>query len=270
MQDRPRAIPPRRSGDKIYPMTSSSTPVRPLRVGIPFRTRREELTDDGREIQKYLGAVRATGGDAIPVSLGLSLPELRELAKTLDAIVLSGSPADLDPSHFGAKRHKETAEADPERERADFALLEHAFSEKKPVLAICYGIQSLNVYLGGSLVQDIPSEVTRRIRHDWDIEKGESEPYHPAHIDKESRLASVAGAAEVTVNSSHHQSILEPGRNLKIVARAPDGVVEAVEWTGDSTWVMGVQWHPERMVETDPFAQALFRKLLASAGKPSL
>ena len=111
-------------------MSASSPTVRPVRVGIPYRTRREELTDDNREIQEYLSAVRASGGEAIPVSLGLSLPELRELAKTLDAIVLSGSPADVDPSHFGAKRHKETAEADPERERADFALLEHAFAKK--------------------------------------------------------------------------------------------------------------------------------------------
>ena len=115
------------------------------------------------------------------------------------------------------------------------------------------------------MIQDIPSEVGGGIRHDWDMEKGESEPYHPAHIESGSRLAGVTGAEQATVNSSHHQSILETGRNLKIVARAPDGVVEAVEWTGDSNWVMGVQWHPERMVETDAFAQALFRELLASA-----
>jgi len=250
-------------------MASSPTPVHPVRVGVPYRTRREELIGDAGKLQGYLDAVRATGGEPVPVSLGLSLPELRELAKTLDAVVLSGSPADLDPSHFGAKRHKETAEADPERERADFALLEHAFAKKKPVLAICYGIQSLNVYLGGSLIQDIPSSVGTGIRHDWDDEKGEPEPYHPARIEGDSRLASIAGTAEATVNSSHHQSILEPGRNLKIVARASDGVIEAVEWTGDSNWVTGVQWHPERMVETDAFAQALFRELLATASKPS-
>jgi len=250
-------------------MTSSHTPVPPIRVGVPYRTRKEELAGDGRALQPYLDAVRSMGGEPVPVSLGLSLPELRELAKTLDAIVLSGSPADVEPSLFGASRHKETAEADPERERTDFALLEHALAEKKPVLAICYGIQSLNVYLGGSLLQDIPSDVGTGIRHDWDDEKGEPEPFHPSRIEKDSYLARIAGAPEVNVNSSHHQSILEPGRNLKVVARSSDGIIEAVEWTGDSNWIKGVQWHPERMVQKDAFAQNLFRELLAAARKPS-
>ena len=108
--------------------------------------------------------------------------------------MLSGSPSDLDPSLFHAERHPQTAPADPDRERTDFALLEHAFAQNKPLLAICYGIQSLNVFLGGTLVQDIPSEVGTKIEHEWDDENGAPETFHPIRIEPGSQLAQIAGA----------------------------------------------------------------------------
>ena len=164
-----------------------------------------------------------------------------------------------------------SAEADSDRERTDFALLEHAFAEHKPVLAICYGVQSMNVFLGGTLIQDIPSALHTPIQHPWsNRDKGAPEPFHAAEIESGSRLRELAGADEVGINSSHHQSILDPGRNLRIVARAPDGVVEAVEWTGDSNWVTGVQWHPERMAESDPLSQRLFGTLMEVARKAAV
>ena len=213
-------------------------------------------------------AVAKAGGEQVEVSLSLSADELRKLAGTLDAIVLTGSPADVNPSRYGAARNPASAEADPDREHTDFALLEHAFAEQKPVLAICYGIQSMNVFLGGTLIQDIPSELHTPIQHPWsNRDKGAPEPFHTAKIESESRLRQLAGKDEVRVNSSHHQSILEPGRNLRITARALDGVIEAVEWTGDSNWVTGVQWHPERIVESDSFAQRLFISLVEAARK---
>ena len=155
-----------------------------------------------------------------------------------------------------------------------------ASAERKPVLAICYGIQSLNVYLGGNLVQDIASEIETPLQHDWDgLESGKPEPFHPARIERGSRLAQLCGAEETQVNSSHHQAVARPGRGLRPVAYAPDGVIEAVELveSGDAEpgaaasavapsthWVVGVQWHPERM-PTDALAQALFRELVAAA-----
>ncbi|HXQ24840.1 MAG TPA: gamma-glutamyl-gamma-aminobutyrate hydrolase family protein [Candidatus Acidoferrales bacterium] len=235
------------------------------RVGLPYRTRKEEVTGESAKLEKYLGSVRRAGGNPVPVSLALPTQELESLARTLDAFVLTGSPADIDPSRFGASRHAKGADPDLDRERVDFALLEHSFAENKPVLAICFGIQSLNVFLGGTLIQDIPSELGTLIEHDWEVEEGAGEPFHAARIEPGSRLAEMARASEVTVNSSHHQSIREPGRHLRIASRAPDGVIEAVEWTGDANWVMGVQWHPERMAETDALAQALFRELVAAA-----
>src|SRR6202521_713347 len=136
--------------------------VRP-RVGVPWRTAKEEASNDKMKSDRYLRAVERAGGEPVLVSLLSSLGELKRRASELDAFLLTGSPADVDPAHFGAKRHPAAADADAARERTDFALLEHTLSAGKPVMAICYGIQSLNVFLGGSLVQDIPSELGMKI-----------------------------------------------------------------------------------------------------------
>ena len=237
------------------------------RVGVPYRTRKEELTGDRAKLKPYLEAVRQAGGEPVALSLGLPPEQLTQLEETLDAIVLSGSPADVNPALFRAARRAQCADPDADRERTDSALLEHALAHHKPVLAICYGIQSLNVFLSGTLIQDIPSEIRAPLHHEWDKQAGAPEPFHPVQLEPGSRLAQLAGAAEVVVNSSHHQSVLEPGRNLRVAARAGDGVVEAVEWTGGAHWVIGVQWHPERMATTDPLAQALFSGLVAATAR---
>jgi putative glutamine amidotransferase len=242
----------------------SPEPAHKIRVGIPYRTRKEELSNKRDAYDKYVAAVAANAAEPVEISLGLSSAELQQLAQTLDAVVLPGSPADVEPSLFHATRHPKTAESDADRERTDFALLGHAVTEHKPVLAICYGVQSLNVFLGGPLVQDIPSAIHTEIGHAWSGHEG-PEPHHDVTIDAGSRLAQLAGATKARVNSSHHQSVLQPGTNLRVVARAPDGVIEAVEWTGDANWIVGVQWHPERMVASDELAQSLFRELAAAA-----
>jgi putative glutamine amidotransferase len=244
---------------------SAETAPKP-RVGIPYRTRKEELSNKRKAYDMYVAAVRAAGAEPVEISLALSAPELLKIARDLDALVLPGSPADVEPSRFHAARHPKSAEADADRERTDFALLDHAAAGHKPVLAICYGVQSLNVFLGGSLVQDVPSELHTKIQHAWSGHEG-PEPHHPVTFEKDSRLAQLAGSQQAQVNSSHHQAVLEPGKNLRIVSRAPDGVVEAVEWTGDSNWITGVQWHPERMIAGDELARTLFRELVAAAQK---
>jgi putative glutamine amidotransferase len=242
----------------------SPAPAPKIRIGVPYRTRKEELTNKRDAYEKYLAAVQSAGSEPVEISLGHTPAELLDLSRTLDAIVLPGSPADVEPSLFHAARHPKTADPDAARERTDFALLDHAVMEQKPVLAICYGVQSLNVFLGGPLLQDIPSEIRTKIQHAWTGHEG-PEPHHEVALDSGSRLAQMAGANRARVNSSHHQSVLQPGRNLRVVAHAPDGVIEAVEWTGDANWIVGVQWHPERMVAADAFAQSLFRELAAAA-----
>ena len=240
------------------------------RIGVPYRTRNEEVKGVRKKYENYLRAIEHADGTPVEISLALPSNELQALAETLDAIVLPGSPADVNPAHYGATRRPESVDADADLECTDLALLEQAFDEAKPVLAICYGIQILNVFLGGSLIQDIPNELRTAIQHSLtkNIPPAASEPapepLHAVHFAADSRIAKTFGALDAQVNSSHHQAIREPGRNLRVVGRAPDGVVEAVEWTGDSNWVTGVQWHPERMTD-DALSQTLFRELIAAA-----
>jgi putative glutamine amidotransferase len=235
------------------------------RIGVPYRTRKEELAGDFAKIESYIACVRRAGAEAVVISLGLSSLHLDKIARTLDGVLLTGSPADVDPARFGAEKHVRCAEPDADRERIDFALLDHCLAEQKPALAICYGIQSLNVFLGGDLIQDIPSELQTTIEHDWDDEPGAPDRAHEIAVESGSRLAQLAGGAQAVVNSSHHQSIRKAGRDLRVVSRASDGVIEAVEWTGDANWIMGVQWHPERMPETDPLSRGLFSDLVSVA-----
>ena len=243
------------------------------RIGIPYRLASEEEAGNREKIEPYATAVEQAGGEPRLLSLFLTREELGRLAGELDAIVLPGSPADVDPARYGETPRAETAAADLRREQTDMALLDWAFAEGKPVLAICYGIQLLNVYRGGTLVQDIPNELRGSLTHQWDRERGVPEPHHPARLVPGSFVSRLAETAETVVNSSHHQSIRMPGRNLRVTAKSPDGVIEAVELESRSHWVVGVQWHPERQRnessnEVDSgvrLARALFRDLMRAA-----
>ncbi|HUE54398.1 MAG TPA: gamma-glutamyl-gamma-aminobutyrate hydrolase family protein [Candidatus Udaeobacter sp.] len=241
-----------------------STANRP-RVGIPWRTSEEELQNDRPKLQDYEDAVSKAGGEPVPISLSRPA-ELQQLLPTLDAFVLPGSPADVAPSEYGAVNGGLSAPADRAREETDRAILKHALAEKKPVLAICYGCQLLNVYLGGTLIQDVRSETGTKTPHrKKDLGPGaKKDPIHGATIDSGTRLAAISGSTRAEINSSHHQAVRRPGKNLRVTAHASDGTVEGVEWTGDSNWVVGVQWHPERM-QGDVFAERLFHEFVAAA-----
>jgi putative glutamine amidotransferase len=231
------------------------------RIGVPWRTSVEEMQGRRGAYQRYLRAVREAGGEAVEISLSLPPAELERMAESLDGFVLPGSPADVEPRRFGSARHARNANPDKRREHTDDRLLDHALVSGKPVLAICYGAQLLNVHLHGTLVQDIPSEMRNSMDHDGG--KGRNEAMHPIRIES-GQLAKLAGGSTARVNSSHHQAIRTPGRGLRVTARARDGVIEAVEWTAGPGWAVGVQWHPERMPD-DPFAAALFRRLVKEA-----
>ena len=156
-------------------MTAETSPK--VRVGIPYRTRKEELKNERESYYKYLAAAKAAGAEPVEISLGLTSTELAQKIRDLDAFVLPGSPADVHPSLFKATVHPNCSISDPCRESTDFAILAHAIKEQKPVLAICYGTQSLNVFLGGTLVQDIPSEIKTTVQHPWTGHEG-PEPHH--------------------------------------------------------------------------------------------
>jgi putative glutamine amidotransferase len=246
--------------------TSGRASLRP-RVGIPWRTSQEQAEGNRPKIKNYEDAVRRAGGE--PVLLPLSdLHELERTLPALDGFVLPGSPADVDPAEYRAVNRGLSAPADLAREAADRAILKHAFAEQKPVLAICYGCQLLNVYLGGTLIQDLRTDTGTTVPHRKKdlVPEPKDDPRHPAAFDHGSRLAAITGGTQGEVNSSHHQAIATPGKNLRVTAHAGDGTVEGVEWIGDANWVVGVQWHPERMFG-DAAAEHLFSDFLEAARK---
>jgi putative glutamine amidotransferase len=242
------------------------------RVGIPWRTREEERQANAEKLNFYFEAVRRAGGQPEHVSLALSDEELKRQATKLDGFVLPGSPADVDPARYSEPRHGKTKTLDPDRDRTDTTLLEHALAAHKPVLAICYGCQILNVHQGGSLVQDIPSEKPGTFAHgktDLAASARNKDLEHGATLAEGSHLKKLAGTTQVQINSSHHQSIARPGEKLRVTALGTDGIIEGVELQSPEDWVVGVQWHPERMPE-DAFAQKLFEELVSAAQKARL
>jgi len=249
------------------PTVTSGPAVERPRVGIPWRTSQEERENVRQKLDYYFQAVRKAGAEPVEVSLQQSPEQLQRQLGGLDAFVLPGSPADVDPARYGAAKHQKTKELDASRDSTDIAILDHAFKTAKPVLAICYGCQLLNVYLQGSLIQDLRAERPQSITHgSTDLPPGASkgDVQHTASFSKDGRLARLSEAAEATINSSHHQAIDKPGKNLRVTAQASDGTIEGVEWTGDSNWVVGVQWHPERMLG-DAFSERLFSDFIAAA-----
>jgi putative glutamine amidotransferase len=248
------------------PTTSASTGNTP-RIGIPWRTTQEQRENSRQKLDYYFAAVRKAGAEPVEVSLQQPKEELDEQLATLDAFVLPGSPADMDPERYGASKHQKTSSLDENREETDWAILDYAFQASKPVLAICYGCQLLNVYSHGSLIQDLRDQRPESIIHgSTDLPPGaaKGDVEHRATFLPGGRLASLNGASEGTINSSHHQAIDRPGENLRVTVLASDGTIEGVEWTGDSNWVVGVQWHPERM-PGDPLAERLFSDFVAAA-----
>ncbi len=209
----------------------------------------------------YSDAVALAGG--LPITLPpLAEPEsVRPLIENLDGLLLTGNSSDLDPSLYGAPRLSVCGPVQPLRDHMDFFLLDAAMKCEIPILAICFGVQALNVFLGGSLIQDIPTSVGKSIRHSNPESNGV--PCHKIRISPGSILEKLAGGDEAMVNSTHHQAVDRPGQGLEVIAHAPDGVVESVFGTQRRQWILGVQWHPEKSFGCDDFSRKLFEHFLA-------
>jgi putative glutamine amidotransferase len=246
--------------------TSGAAAARP-RIGIPWRTTKEERGKVRQKLDYYFEAARKAGAEPTEISLQQGPEQLQKQLRKLDAFILPGSPADVDPGRYGASKHPKTNELDANRDTTDIAILDHALRASKPVLAICYGCQLLNVYFNGSLIQDIRAERPQSGPHgSTDLPPGaiKGDVRHQAAFLPGSRLATLNEATAAEINSSHHQAIDKVGHDLQVTARASDGTVEGVEWTGGRNWLVGVQWHPERM-PADPFSERLFADFVAAA-----
>jgi putative glutamine amidotransferase len=174
--------------------------------------------------------------------------------------VLLGGGGDVDPARYGqAARPEANLEVDAERDATDFAVFERAWKESAPVLGICRGLQVVNVALGGTLVQDIPSDRPSEVRHEAPAAE-KTRRDHSVRIADGSRLRAIAGAGELPVNSRHHQAIDAPAGALAVTATSPDGLVEAVEGV-DGRWILAVQWHPENLIG-DGASERLFAEFV--------
>lgn len=229
-------------------------PTRPL-VLLSATTRPIDGVERVRLNVAYLQAVTDAG--MVP----LVTPPLDDrtaadgILRSVDGLILTGGE-DVDPARYGASRHEKTYPPHPHRDAWELALLDAAHRRRLPTLAICRGIQIVNVAFGGTLVQHLPEEWPGVLQHD---ETGDRAALvHPVAVAPGSRLADLLGATIVDANSSHHQAVADPGAGLHVTAHAPDGVIEGLEWTGDDWWLTAVQWHPEELVRR---AEAWHRNL---------
>jgi putative glutamine amidotransferase len=226
-----------------------------------------------RAIPQYERAVELAGAVAVRIPLDQTPDELKKLIAGCDGLLLPGSKADVNPAKFHQPTSSHSAAADTRREEMDFFLLDDAYDQRKPVLAICYGLQSLNVYRHGSLIQHIPDFLPEAARGRVDHEAGRKIAIaHTVEIAAESKLRRIVNSAArdeaqdkltLPVNSSHHQSADAIGEGLRIVARCPDdGIIEALEGTASDHFVLAVQWHPERSADQDEYSRSIFQALL--------
>ncbi len=214
---------------------------------------------------EYAEAVAAAGG--LPVQIPL-IPELAaEIAARLDGIILTGSPSDVDPACYGQPRHATVTNVATALDATCFRLLDFAETTGTPVLGICFGLQAINVHRGGSLIQHIPDAQVGAVP--GALTHQDREGRHDVSLAAQSRLASWTDSLTQSVNTTHHQSIDQTGRNLAVVARASDGVIEAVEGTSSGTgpkqFLVAVQWHPERIWREHPLSARLFAEVVRAA-----
>lgn len=206
----------------------------------------------------YVESVRRAGGYAVLLPPGD--PDIGGLLARLDGLILAGG-GDIDPARYGGQQHETIDRVDPERDEMEIALARQLVDSGQPALCICRGTQVLNVALGGTLIEDLPSMVGEQVLH-------RAQPpgtvYHDVAVEAGSQLAAVMGQTTVTPASWHHQALRQVAPGLKVVAHASDGTIEAVEMPGHPG-LLGVQWHPERSAATDATQQRLFDHLVESA-----
>lgn len=250
----------------------------PARIAIPMPHSTDREYGE-RAIPQYERAVVLAGAEPVRIPLDRTPAEVRALMERCDGVLLPGSNADIEPARFQQSPSTHTAKADSRRDDVDTLLLDDAYARRKPVLGICYGLQSLNVYRTGSLIQHIPDFLPEATRTKVNHEAGRTVAIaHSVEVSRDSLLATIIGNEDrnqksdagssivVPVNSSHHQSADAIGEGLRIVARCPDdGIIEALEGTAPNHFVLAVQWHPERSVDEDDASRKLFRALIEAA-----
>ena len=238
-------------------MPPARKPNKARTVAVTAGIRQDGDTSRVRLTAAYVTALENAG--LVPIIIP-PLSNERAAAAILESVsglVLTGGE-DVDPARYGETPHPKIRSVNAARDATEAALIREAKSRGTPVLAICRGIQILNVALGGTLVQDISSQCDTDISHD--DEGARDSRAHEIAIEPGSRIAAAMGTDNCAVNSFHHQSVKQVAEGMRITARSPDGVVEGLESVDDDWWVLGVQWHPEEMNESpEPWDRGLFK-----------
>jgi len=237
-----------------------------IRIAIPEPTS-TDLEYNARSLPPYIAALQSSGATPIIIPLHAAQDTVAKLLANTQGVLLPGSGFDVDPERFGEPRIPECGPADSARTAVDELLLQDAFNLRKPVLAICHGLQTLNVWLNGSLIQDIPAVLRSPVNHNPGRDVVDA---HAIAIQEGSILAQLAlqngGGTSEQVNSSHHQAIAKLGDRLRVSALSPqDGVVEAVERDPSDHFVLGVQWHPERTFAAKQLSREIFGSFVRAA-----
>lgn len=231
------------------------------RIGIPMRI--EVSTDRFYLARYYSEAVEAAGGLPVHISLIPEVEYIEGVVDGLDGVLLPGSDSDVDPLRYGQQPHRGLGDVHPIKDETDLLLIAAAEKRLTPLLGICFGMQVLNVARGGTLIQDISSQIPDAIKHEQGAPR--DRPSHTVRLEEGSRLARLGPSLELVVNSHHHQAIETVGTYLVPVAWASDGLVEALEDPRQDRFVLAVQWHPELGWKDDIFSQRLFKLFINSA-----
>ncbi len=238
--------------------------MKPL-IGITTTPKTENNLPLDRVPHEYATSIQGAGG------LPLLIPTLTDAAcldayiDRLDGLLFSGGDADVDPARFGEDPVRELRLITPERDEMEIELFHRAFERDLPVLAICRGIQVVNVAAGGSLIQDIPSQVTDAIGH---YPRGMDMHllYHGVQLESGSRVHEIFGTTDLRVNSFHHQAVQTVAPGFRVTARSSDGVIEAVE-APNKRFMVGIQWHPETLTAGHPHFLNLFKAFVAACAE---
>lgn len=217
----------------------------------------ESATDRFYLSRHYSEALEAAGAVPLHISLIPNADYVNTAVESLDGILLPGSDSDVDPQRYGHEPHRGLGTVQPIKDETDLLVIAAAEKNGVPLFAICFGMQILNVYRGGTLIQDIESQVADAIKHEQGVPRARRS--HSVKLLPGSVLEKLAGAEQQSVNSHHHQAIEVIGKDLIATAWSPDGLVEAFEDPRPEPFVMAVQWHPELGWENDEFSQAIFR-----------
>lgn len=232
-------------------------------IGIPMRI---ELPTDRFYLSRYYSeAVEAAGGAPVHLSL-IPKPEYIEaVVEKLDGILLPGSDSDVDPLRYGQQPHPNLGSVHPIKDETDLLLIEAAERNGLPIFAICFGMQVLNVSRGGTLIQDIGSQLSEAIKHEQGAPR--DRPSHQINLSAQTKLSRLAGVESFAVNSHHHQAIETLGADLIATAWSSDGIIEALEDPRPERFVVAVQWHPELGWERDRVSRRLFEAFVTEASK---